>query len=382
MIKKIMSFFAVSFLLFVNTSFAENINNKNGIKKTFTISAYYSPLPNQERYATGSYEKDIILNGRGVRAADGTPVYEGMLAAPKKYAFGTKIYIPTLGLGTVHDRGGAIVEAGKRNEKFDRIDVWMGYGDEGLRRALNWGKKNIEGIVYNSGISTNYNEINVVDLSNKKVVHDKNLKYIQKELKNLGYFKGNIDGKNNEELRNAILEFQIDYKVLQNRSQQGAGIFGPKTQATLTDVIKNKKNEDYKIAKDFIEIFPINLALGDNGVGVERVQRMLNNQGFFNGKIDGNFNQLTKNSLISYQIKNNIVNSKNDYGAGVFGPKTQKSFFTVYEKKQKSFSRKTDFIFKKTKFTSDENLIITSNKNLKSNTSNDKTFAVMKFNKL
>ena len=40
--------------------------------KTFTISAYYSPLPDQSRYVTGSYEGDIRLNGSGVRSADGT----------------------------------------------------------------------------------------------------------------------------------------------------------------------------------------------------------------------------------------------------------------------------------------------------------------------
>ena len=49
-------------------------------------------LPGQSRYLRGSYEKDIRLNGRGVAGADGTGVYDGMLAAPKTYAFGTKIY--------------------------------------------------------------------------------------------------------------------------------------------------------------------------------------------------------------------------------------------------------------------------------------------------
>jgi 3D (Asp-Asp-Asp) domain-containing protein len=32
-----------------------------------------------------------------------------MLAAPKKYAFGTKIHLEGLGVGMVDDRGGAIV---------------------------------------------------------------------------------------------------------------------------------------------------------------------------------------------------------------------------------------------------------------------------------
>jgi len=30
----------------------------------FIVTAYYSPLPDQEYYITGNYEDEIILNGR------------------------------------------------------------------------------------------------------------------------------------------------------------------------------------------------------------------------------------------------------------------------------------------------------------------------------
>ncbi|MBU0668223.1 hypothetical protein KJ951_03160, partial [Patescibacteria group bacterium] len=46
--------------------------------RTYIISAYYSPLPGQLKYVTGSYQGDIRLNGGGVHGADGTPVYPGM----------------------------------------------------------------------------------------------------------------------------------------------------------------------------------------------------------------------------------------------------------------------------------------------------------------
>lgn len=67
---------------------------KASYKQKFLVSAYYSPLPGQSRYLRGTYEKDIRLNGRGVAGADSTPVYDGMLAAPKTYPFGTKIFLP------------------------------------------------------------------------------------------------------------------------------------------------------------------------------------------------------------------------------------------------------------------------------------------------
>lgn len=53
-----------------------------------------------------------------------------MIAAPKTYAFGTQIFFEGLGLGRVEDRGGAIVEAFARGQAHDRIDIWVGYGDE------------------------------------------------------------------------------------------------------------------------------------------------------------------------------------------------------------------------------------------------------------
>lgn len=55
--------------------------------RTFVVTAYYSPLPNQSRYLRGSYEADIRLNGNGTHGASGKPVYVGMLAAPKHYEF-------------------------------------------------------------------------------------------------------------------------------------------------------------------------------------------------------------------------------------------------------------------------------------------------------
>ena len=72
-----------------DTVFAEQFDGNYPYVKTFKISAYYSPLPCQEKYTTGSYEGDIRLNGSGVNSADGTPVYPGMIAAPKTYSFGT-----------------------------------------------------------------------------------------------------------------------------------------------------------------------------------------------------------------------------------------------------------------------------------------------------
>jgi 3D (Asp-Asp-Asp) domain-containing protein len=110
-------------------------------------TAYYSPLKGQKSYATGSLDGDRRLNGQGVQTADGTAPYMGTVAAPAEYSFGTQLYLEGFGAGKVHDRGGAI----KRQQGHDRIDLWMGEGDEGLQRSREWGIREHEAAVFVSG---------------------------------------------------------------------------------------------------------------------------------------------------------------------------------------------------------------------------------------
>ncbi len=110
-------------------------------------TAYYSPEPDQTRYATGTREGDVELNGPGERTADGTAPRPGVVAAPRSYAFGTLLHLDGYGLGTVHDRGGRIVTT----DGVDRVDVWMGRGDEGLHRALVWGVRDQVATVFVDG---------------------------------------------------------------------------------------------------------------------------------------------------------------------------------------------------------------------------------------
>lgn len=113
---------------------------------TFEMTAYYSPLRNQPRYNMGNYSAEIRLNGRGTNGADGTEVYLGMIAAPRSYPFGTLIYIPDLGLFTVHDRGGAI-RSTSEGEDYDRLDIWMGKGEVARVRANTFGRRTLSAYI-------------------------------------------------------------------------------------------------------------------------------------------------------------------------------------------------------------------------------------------
>ncbi len=106
------------------------------VKMTLIVTAYYKPLPGQKKYATGSYRGDILLNGTG-RTFFGEEASEEIAAAdltvlPK----GTLIYVPGHRVVKVGDIG--------RDIKGERLDIFMGSGEEALGKALDWGRKKIK----------------------------------------------------------------------------------------------------------------------------------------------------------------------------------------------------------------------------------------------
>lgn len=66
--------------------------------------------------------------------AEGTMAYKGTIAADTDYyPFGTRMFVPGYGWGTIHDRGGAI-------RSPHRIDVFFPTRDE----ALEWGRQHLD----------------------------------------------------------------------------------------------------------------------------------------------------------------------------------------------------------------------------------------------
>jgi peptidoglycan hydrolase-like protein with peptidoglycan-binding domain/3D (Asp-Asp-Asp) domain-containing protein len=115
--------------------------------KSFKATAYYSPVEWQKFYVKWSLEEDRILNGNGTHGASWKKVFNGMIAAPKSYAFWTRIYIPNWWIGQVEDRWWAIVQAWERNEPFDRLDFWAWRWDAWLQAALRFGVRYFDAYV-------------------------------------------------------------------------------------------------------------------------------------------------------------------------------------------------------------------------------------------
>lgn len=316
--------------------------------RTFETTAYYSPLPGQQKYVTGSYESDMRLNGRGVRGADGTPVYPGMVAAPKVYPFGTKMRVPGVGTVAVHDRGGAIVAA-ENTGRHDRLDIWMGFGDKGLRRALGWGRRvvNIELL----GVDPDVKEqITLSDYDDSeriapvatsatiprptstpaptapKVVQPEMLfssdvwymssggsvAKLQQVLEMLGHYRGPINGFYDEATRDAVFAFQKTTALFDRADELGAGHTGPQTRIALEKAFNERRK--LKIpAKSF--------GRGAHGDDVLKLQQVLKSLGY-DVALTGVFDAQTEAALFKFQKDQSIVRSASDLGAGYFGQKT------------------------------------------------------------
>lgn len=206
-------------------------------ERYFYVTAYYSPLPGQSRYTTGSYAWDIRLNGGWKRTASGKWVFPGLLAWPRNYNFGTKIELEGIWIGAVEDRWGAIVNSGERWFEYDRLDIWMGYGDEWLARALKWWKRKVKGkivsndrtvnVAFNESIVSAYSRLYVKPDSNKVDVEK-----LQKLFTELKLYDGEIDGKY-VSIKDTLIDFQVKYKIISSKYDEQAWYFGNKTIAVL-----------------------------------------------------------------------------------------------------------------------------------------------------
>lgn len=330
-------------------------NEPNYTVQTFIITAYYSPLLGQEHYVTGSYEGDIRLNGNGTHGADGTPVFPGMIAAPKSYPFGMKLYIPGVGMTSIHDRGGAIVTAGNRGYSYDRLDIWMGYGDEGLRNALGWGKRTVDVLVY--GVNDELEELVYFDVYStvENIATEiflptltfpddlffghsgDKIKEMQVYLKNWGYLHTEPDGFYGESTAEAIYAFQLDFQIVSSPDELGAGHFGTRTRRQFETLIKNPEQAletvETKQGQNLLQryddlfeskpVFNGALGLGDSGDSVRQLQEELVALGYLRIDPTGYFGETTEHALFKFQQSQGLVTAKTDSGAGYLGPQTR-----------------------------------------------------------
>lgn len=212
----------------------------------FKVTAYYSPVPGQSFYYRGNYKDEVILNGKGTHGASGKKVFHGMLAGPASYAFGTKIYFPWWGAGEIADRGWAIVEQGERDDAtHDRIDVWVGKGEEGLKRALSFGVQYLDAYICPDGtyvgdtLWLNYDKFPAYEdffhaslwvLSLRPERRDERVRALQDYLIAMGYMRRwRNTGYYGRETKAGVCKYQQD-RLWMTGEEERCGYFWPYTR--------------------------------------------------------------------------------------------------------------------------------------------------------
>lgn len=296
-------------------------------EQRFVITAYYSPLPDQCCYFRGSYDEEITFNGKGIQGADGTGVYPGMIAAPQAYAFGTRIDLGTIGIGTVHDRGGRIIEWG---EDAHRIDLWMGYGEEGLARAMAWGVRTVKGTVYPVGTQAPSEswDIHSFDADSALLANlpktdpitllaglnfGENVfgvRTLQKALQDEGYFDERINGQFGPATKASLARFKSEY-----------GLAGDGTSTDHADAATLLAANGIKNGN--LPLLSVGLQEGMQGADVRQGQKLLRYLGYYRGRTDGVFDENFRDAVIRFQLETGVIASATDTGSGRIGPSTR-----------------------------------------------------------
>ncbi len=387
--KKVLSYLVIFNVLFLNLSFftfqtAKASTPVFASENYFVVTAYYSPLPNQKYYFKGSYEADMKLNGRWVAWASWKPVFPWMFAAPKSYSFGTKIYLEWIWVGEVADRWWAIVSTDPTESRwyqYDRIDIWMGHGEEWLARALAFWKKTIKGYVIadsETELSINLNTLpsptsilakyevkqntTIVTTTNTQTVavkvpnlvaklqvnpnspKEEDVKKLQTIFTEMWMYKGKIDGKY-ESIQATFVAYQAYRWIISSKNSTEAGYFWDKTTVQLNKdyalvLEKNgsqieqkkkieaqlasiKKSVDSRVETHISSIWTPKV--WDVWENVRNLQKTLKTLWYFKTNDTAIFGDTTKDSLIKYQIDKWIIVSKEEVWAGIFGPKTKET---------------------------------------------------------
>jgi hypothetical protein len=296
-----------------------------------------------------------------------------MLAAPKDYEFGTKIYLEWLGIWEVADRGWAIVNKWVRWHNYDRIDVWMWYGDEWLRRATNWWKRTIKWsfVSINSTVNLDYKKlpapvlvnnywkkyipVKEINIFEKQLISIDQIKRLQEVLLEMNFYSWDITW-DYDDIIDSVFSFQISKNIVKSEYSLWAWTYWPKTRLALkneynTFLVKKEKEKielarieeerkkeelrikeltekynkleelSFKKAEEKIN-FIWNPKFGEISHSVRELQVTLKKLWYFDNKDTAIYWNITKDSIVAYQLDKNIISNKNDLWAWIIWPKT------------------------------------------------------------
>jgi len=300
-----------------------------------------------------------------------------MLAAPKKYPFGTKIYIEGYGVWEVADRWGAIVSTDDHETRwyeYDRIDIWMGYGEAGLARALSVWKKTICNSmvleddttqvtiditrVSSANLATRISKkqpINIYasDIGPKSSIED--VAVLHSYLHELGLYDAEINSRYNKDTIKWVYLFQYRNKIVTSTKNNGAWLWEIQTRTVAQALLARQELQKSLLASStssssgsldsfqdnqFSWVFDKNLTPQSASGDIMKLQQVFQKVWMYSWSLSGNYQDI-KDTLISYQLNQKIVRSSSDDRAGYFGPMTRnrlKIDYLAFQQEQKKLA--------------------------------------------
>lgn len=172
------------------------------------------------------------------------------------------------------------------------------------------------------------------------------IKTVQKLLARVNAYTGAINGLYNEALTDAVFRFQQANGIVKEKTDDGAGTYGPKTRAMLKALLSGELNKTTNTtavntnttttppaSNDTTPDTTTNLTpeqntneLGD----VRELQTQLKDLGYFKYDVDGIYNKRLVDALYGFQLAKNIVTGEEDPGAGYYGPVTKSALAESY----------------------------------------------------
>ena len=208
----------------------------------------------------------------------------------------------------------------------------MGYGDAGLNRARNWGRRKVTGTIVDPSTIPNIDlvaiDTKVIDISKFEKVTSITNGILPAEVlsmfADLGYIP---EGRS---VKDMIIEFQLDHGVIASMRDPGAGSYGPLTSSALKsehaklnrlrdlEMKRIERERDRLItehtewevliarAETRVDTFG-NPTRGEKGDHVRNLQETLRAIGYFKGKNTGTMTPATILALKNLQKRNGLT---------------------------------------------------------------------------
>jgi peptidoglycan hydrolase-like protein with peptidoglycan-binding domain len=152
---------------------------------------------------------------------------------------------------------------------------------------------------------------------------DKKVGQMQKVLKSLNYYDGEIHSVFDQKTLEAVKKFQVNEKIVASVDDYGAGYVGPKTMKILASKINistaNAAEETFVPAAAFSN----DLNPGDSGDEVRQLQEELVNLNLLGIAPTGNYGTTTQHAVFKFQQICSLAGDNKSIGAGIFGVKTR-----------------------------------------------------------